>query len=182
MGLPAKYEAGLLKKDLSRAGEILSVCVSRGYTVLTPCEKEYPDGLRALPDMPLALYCRGNVPDFNKGIFISSVGKRECSLKGAKTAYRICSELSSAGACIVSGMAAGIDYCSHYGALDASGFTVAVLGCGVDVLYPSRNEKLRDNIALHGLIMSEYPPGKRPTKTSFPRETALSPVFPSERS
>ena len=89
---------------------------------------------------------------------------------GRKVAASVAEDISSAGICVVSGMAYGIDSCAHEGALKGEGSTVAVLGCGVDICYPRSNIELKRNIEKKGLIISEYPPGTRPEKIQISSE------------
>ena len=126
----------------------------------------YPTLLRKIPDPPIGFYVIGDF-DFSMPC-ISIIGSRNCSVYGQITARKFASALSRAGFAIVSGMARGIDSCAHFGALEAGGKTVAVLGCGADVIYPPENGELYNRIISGGAIVSEFPLGSRADKQNFP--------------
>jgi DNA processing protein len=133
--------------------------------VVTLADAHYPQLLRAIPDPPLALYVRGQLP---REVCVAVVGTRNPSSDGEYVARRMGAELSAAGVCVVSGLARGVDASAHKGALQCGGPTVAVLGCGVDVHYPAGHEALADQVAAHGALVSEYPPGTPAAKHHFP--------------
>ena len=108
----------------------------------------------------MLLFARGRV-ELLQSIALGVVGTRRPTPYGLAVAERLAGDLAHAGLTIVSGMARGIDTAAHKGALAAGGDTVAVLGCGVDVVYPSENRKLAAEIAAKGLIVSEFPDGRR---------------------
>ncbi len=141
-----------------------------GAEVVTVCDPHYPDQLRTLPDPPFALYVRGQLP---RAVSVAVVGTRNPSADGEHVARRMGAELAAAGVCVVSGLARGVDAAAHRGALDSGGPTVAVLGCGVDVRYPPGHEQLADQVARHGALVSEYPPGTRPAKHHFPQRNRI---------
>jgi len=130
-------------------------------------EKEYPRLLREIDNPPLGLYVKGKLPDegFNK---VSIIGSRKCSEYGQDVAYKFSRELAENNIVIVSGMADGIDSVAHKAAVDSGGKTIAVLGNGVDICYPSFNRPLRDKIVENGCVISEYPPGISPKAYYFP--------------
>lgn len=119
-------------------------------------DEAYPPRLREIYDPPFLLYARGDL-SLLKEPSLAVVGTRRPSPYGAVVAERLGRELAEAGLTIVSGMARGIDASAHKAALAAQGKTIAVLGCGVDVVYPSENKKLMEEIATKGLVLSEYP-------------------------
>ncbi|MCK4849701.1 MAG: DNA-protecting protein DprA [Phycisphaerae bacterium] len=140
--------------------ELAEAC--RG-TILTLDDPDYPHFLRRSNQCHPILYCIGqlaNFTDYKKSIAI--VGSRKPASKSADLAFNVAQDLAATGWIIVSGMAKGIDACSHRGALQANGRTIAVLGCGPDVLYPVELGDLYEQIKRQGLILSEFPFGTKP--------------------
>ncbi|MHC1746187.1 MAG: DNA-processing protein DprA [Negativicutes bacterium] len=133
-------------------------------------EPEYPALLRDTFNPPVLLYYKGNLPANSNNIAI--VGSRKASAYGKNTAAMFAAELSAAGICIVSGAARGIDTAAHQGALK-EGRTIAVLGSGVDIVYPPENSRLLSAIAEQGAIISEYPPGTPPHSGHFPARNRI---------
>lgn len=159
--------SALLDKDLSEAEGILRACYEKGIFLLTMQDAAYPERLRTLDDPPLVLYGKGTLPDLN-GPIIGVVGTRHSSLYGMNQARRMGYGLSRCGAAVVSGGAKGIDTEALKGALLGGSPVMAVLGCGVDVVYPPENEKLFREITENGCLLSEYPPETAPNKKNFP--------------
>lgn len=127
----------------------------------------YPDSLRHIQSPPGLLFYRGNL-DCTMGKCIAVVGSRKASVQGADATQKLCSELSSAGVTIVSGMAMGIDAAAHEGCIKGGSPTIAVMACGIDVDYPIENADLKERIVHEGgLLLSEYPPGTRSGKHVF---------------
>jgi DNA processing protein len=110
----------------------------------------------------------GTLPDFNKELCISVVGTRNMSEYGMRAAYKIAYEIASAGAVVVSGMALGIDGIASCAAIAAKGKTLAVLGCGIDIVYPKEHSKLKEIIRQNGAVITEYPPATLPYGMNFP--------------
>jgi len=133
--------------------------------LLTLLDPDYPPLLRAIPDPPVLLYGLGHRPD---GEALAVVGSRHPSATGRRAAATLAGEVAGHGIAIVSGLARGIDTAAHRGALDAGGTTVAVLGCGIDRVYPPENAELFARIRADGTILSEYPPGSEPLAGHFP--------------
>ena len=133
---------------------------------------EYPQKLRYISDPPSILYYKGNIELLNQSS-IAVIGSRHSSLYGRRCAEKFCSAFAENGICVVSGMADGIDGCAHKTALDKKGNTIAVLGCGVDVIYPPTNSFLYDNIAKDGLVISEFPLKSKPQRGNFPYRNRL---------
>lgn len=129
-------------------------------------DARYPALLRKIPDPPVGFYIIGDC-DFSAPC-ISIIGSRNCSVYGQITARKFAASFARAGFTVVSGMARGIDSCAHYGALEAKGKTVAVLGCGADVLYPPENGDLYNRLVANGAIVSEFPLGTRADRQNFP--------------
>ena len=158
----------LVPKAEAEAGRIASLCRERGYGILTPDDRAYPLRLRHIQQPPLVLYVQGELGEIDNEAAISIVGSRRCSDYGREAAGHLAQQLAQAGAVVVSGFAAGIDAAAHLGALRARGKTVAVLGCGLDVDYPSGREEMRRMIAATGALVTEYPPGTQPLSGNFP--------------
>ncbi len=138
-----------------------------GIGILGQDDARYPDMLRNIQSPPALLFYRGN-PDCLLSKCISVVGSRKASPQGIEITRKICSELSRAGVTIVSGLAMGIDTAAHEGCLDGGSPTAAVLGCGLDVDYPSENADLKERIvSTGGVLLSEYPPGTRANRHVF---------------
>lgn len=149
---------------------IASACEKKHISVCAKDDAEYPGMLREIFSAPLVLFYKGKlVPDANR---IALVGARRATLYGKRVAEDIARDLAKAGVTVVSGAARGIDSAAHAGALLA-GRTVAVLGCGVDVVYPKENEKLLDEIAEKGAVISEYAPGTQPLPSLFPMRNRI---------
>ncbi|MBI3037752.1 DNA-protecting protein DprA, partial [bacterium] len=139
----------------------------KGIELVKFSDPEYPLLLRQIPDSPVVLFSMGkSIPD-NRPHF-SIVGARQATQTGYDIAQEFSSALSKAGFVIVSGLALGIDTFAHKGALDAHGRTIAILGCGSDVIYPSGNRKIREKILENGELLSEYPPGMLARPWHFP--------------
>src|SRR5436190_2551624 len=130
-------------------------------------DPRYPDMLREIFDPPILLFARGRVELLHLLLF-GVVGTRRPTPYGVAAAERLSGDLARAGLAIVSGMARGIDTAAHRSALAAGGETIAVLGCGVDVVYPSENRKLAGEIAAKGLLLSEFPMGTVAFPQNFP--------------
>lgn len=162
-----KHFEPLLDKDLWLAKEILRRCYDLGISILTWQDAAYPKLLRALEDPPVALYYRGQLPDFHS-LSIALVGTRGASPYGMAQARRLGYGLSRCGCTLVSGGAKGIDTAALEGALTGGGPVVCVLGGGVDVVYPASNRSLFRDIAQRGCLISEYPPGTHPKAEHFP--------------
>ena len=131
----------------------------------------YPPLLRELYDYPIGLYAKGAYRPGLKTIAI--VGSRRMTLYGQKVAKRLGYELARLGFCVVSGLARGIDTAAHEGALEAGGSTAAVLGCGIDIVYPPENVDLYKAVAEKGVIFSEFRFGTRAGKTTFPMRNRI---------
>ena len=138
-----------------------------GAVVVPIGDPRYPQALREIFDPPLLLFARGRVELLNT-LGLGVVGTRRPTPYGLAVAERISDDLAHAGLTIVSGMARGIDSAAHKGALSRGGNTVAILGCGVDVVYPQENKKLAADIASKGLIVSEFPMGAVAFPQNFP--------------
>jgi DNA processing protein len=138
-----------------------------GTTLVTLGDAAYPPALRAIFDPPTVLFARGNV-ELLQDLMIGVVGTRRPTPYGVAAAERLGADLAQAGLTIVSGMARGIDTAAHRAALSVQGRTIAVLGCGADVVYPSENRRLAAEIVAKGLIVSEFPLGAVAFPQNFP--------------
>ncbi len=167
-GLENHSLKGLTDKRLDEAQKILDDCAKKELFVLTMADAAYPDRLRNMYDAPLLLYGKGAMPLFDEEATVSVVGTRDSTPYGIKCAEQLGYGLAKEGAIVVSGLAKGIDAAAHRGALRAGGFTAAVLGCGVDVAYPAENQRLYEDIAAAGVLLSEYPPQTPPDGKHFP--------------
>ena len=172
-GLTPSAQTSFRDKDLTEARRICAQCDRLGIFVLTADDPQYPNRLRSIADPPLVLYGKGSLPDFDREAAVAVVGTRRASAYGLMAAERMGGELALCGGLVVSGMAAGIDAQAAWGALRAGRPTVAVLGGGVDVIYPASNRSLYESILQRGCILSEYPPGTKPTKWTFPKRNRI---------
>lgn len=157
----------LLDKDLSEPERILRQCYENEISILTVQDAAYPDRLKASDDPPVVLYYRGILPDLD-GPAIGVVGTRKASVYGLTQARRLGYGLARCGCTVISGGARGIDTEALKGALTGGSPVIAVLGCGVDVVYPRENRQLFRDIVLNGCLISEYPPGTPPLPQHFP--------------
>ena len=136
-------------------------------------EEEYPYLLKQTYDYPYVIYCRGKFINLNKHTSIAVVGARKASEYGINCAKNLSFDIAKEEIVVVSGMAYGIDAAAHQGALDAGGITVAVLGCGINRVYPVSNANLMKRIMQTGMVISEYPPNTEPLKHHFPERNRI---------
>ena len=143
-----------------------------GVKILTLDDEKYPNRLKEIYDPPVVLYVRGEIaPGDERAIAI--VGTRYPSFYGKMITEDLSKKLAVRGFTIVSGMARGVDSAAHRGALAVKGRTVAVLGCGIDTVYPPENAKLMKEIAVSGAVVSEFPFGTKPDRGNFPRRNRI---------
>jgi DNA processing protein len=145
---------------------------SERHHLLPITDPRYPKLLRSLTDCPIALYVAGNI-DALCDPQLAVVGSRNPTPQGRDTAFDFAHYLAQRGLAITSGLAQGIDAAAHRGALAAQGITVAVLGNGIDVMYPRRNRNLSEIIERHGALISEFPLGTAPRRAHFPRRNRI---------
>ncbi len=143
-----------------------------GGRVLVPADPEFPAALREIPEPPPVLFVRGRLDLLDRAA-VAIVGSRDHTPYGAEACRAIAMHLAGAGVVVVSGMARGLDAVAHAGALDAGGATIGVLGNGLGVVYPAANAELYRRVAVDGLLLTEFPPGEKPTAGSFPRRNRL---------
>ena len=170
---PPKIIQALSHKDLTQAHQICLQCKELGIRAVAYTDPQYPDRLRHISDPPLLLYYKGNWPDFDAQPVIGVVGTRKATATGKSNTRDMARELAACGALVVSGGAAGIDTEAHSGALELDKPTVAVLGCGVDVVFPASNRKLFEKIGKNGCLISEYPPGTTARSWHFPERNRI---------
>lgn len=160
-------------KAQARAEAELRRASAEGVRVVGRDEPEYPALLRETYDPPAVLYVRGRLDPTEGERSIAMVGSRAASPEGVALCRSMARELARAGATIVSGLARGIDTAAHQGALDAKGRTLAVLGSGLDRVYPQENRALAGQIADTGAVVTEFPFGSEPLKSHFPRRNRV---------
>jgi DNA processing protein len=167
-GVPEGVAKMLLSEARKTQAEIeLSKCLQNQVRILTLSDPAYPKLLKEIYDPPLVLYVKGAVDSLNAHA-ISIVGSRRATPYGVNAAERLARDLASRGLTICSGLARGIDTAAHRGALEAKGKTIAVLGSGIDHIYPRENKKLAQQIESQGCIISEFPIHTSPAPQNFP--------------
>jgi len=143
-----------------------------GTSVMTLGDGDYPQALRWIPEPPPVLYMRGTLR-YEDGLAVAVVGSRRPSPYGQLAAQRLSAELAQYGLTVVSGLARGIDSLAHRGALQAGGRTIAVLGSGINVVYPPEHRRLYDAISAQGAVVSEFPCDTKPDRWNFPRRNRI---------
>ena len=167
-GIPARVaQAIFAQAGLAEAGRDLDASHKAGCQVVAYSSHDYPALLKQTPDPALVLYVRGDVKVLSQhGVGI--VGTRRPTAYGSQVAERLSRDLAQRQLVIVSGLARGVDSAAHRGAIEAGGKTVAVLGSGIDVIYPRENKRLAEQVAESGALISEFPPGTSPSPQNFP--------------
>ena len=149
-GLSAREKEHLAIKDLSCAEKIATFCMQNNIRVIKYSDEDYPALLREITDPPAVLYLEGTVPDWNRRLCIGVIGMRAMSFYGAECTLDIAYDLARMGCITISGMALGVDGMCAAATLEAKGTTVAVLGSGIDVIYPSEHQYLHECILKNG--------------------------------
>ncbi len=144
-----------------------------GAQIIALGDEAYPPLLAEIVDPPPVLVVRGALRDALSGPCVAIVGSRRATRHGCNVTAQIAGELAEAGVIVVSGMAYGIDAAAHRGALAGMGQTVAVFGCGPDILYPASNRDLAHEILQAGLLLSEFPLGREPERSFFPQRNRI---------
>ena len=172
-GVTKKVSSAIGRADLrDKAKQEIERTYKAGLTILSWGNEDFPGWLRHIPDPPLLLFVKGNTEVLSPpGIGI--VGSRAASSYGLKMAGDLGRQLSTAGLSVISGLALGIDAAAHRGALVNNGKTIAVLGCGLDIIYPEQNRDLFNIIPDNGAIVSEYPLGTAPDGFRFPARNRI---------
>lgn len=169
---PALVQAITSFKDWRRLEDQLEALKARGAEMLTQDDPRFPPGLRQIPYPPPFLFVQG-VLEPQEAPGVALVGTRTPSYYGLRTCRRLAQALSARGCTVVSGLARGIDTAAHQGTIEAGGRTLAVLGCGLDVVYPPENRGLYEKIPTQGAIISEFPLGAPPEARNFPIRNRL---------
>lgn len=156
--------------------EEIALCAAKGIHIITYDDSRYPAKLAEINDAPPVLYALGNPELLQHPRSIAIVGARNASIAGRKMASRLAYELTNSGVMVISGMARGIDGAAHKGALYAAnqqGATIAVVGTGVDEIYPQENSELYTQIINQGVVISELSPGTKAQIANFPRRNRI---------
>lgn len=172
-GLTRMGKESLLDKSLDEPERILAACDQLGHRILTFGDAGYPERLRNIYDPPAVLYLQGKDIAFDDQVVISLIGTRDPTAYGVAQAQRLGHDLAAQGAVVVSGLARGLDSEGLRGALRGGGTVCAVLGCGLDVIYPRENRFLYQDVASVGLLVSEYPPGTEAKGMNFPARNRI---------
>ena len=172
-GLGEKVAQAIRKGPLEKSVEKeLSLIKEVGGNIITLKDDSYPRRLKDIYDPPAILYLRGELKK-QDDLAVSIVGSRKTSPYGRWITEKMSQELAHSGITIVSGMARGIDSVAHLGAITGGGRTIAVLGCGADVIYPPENRNLFARIIDHGAVLSEFPMGSPPEGGHFPKRNRI---------
>jgi DNA processing protein len=171
-GLNGQQIDQILNPDCSRVDREVKWAEQPGNRIVCYDDDDYPALLAQIPDFPPLLYCSGDF-ELLANPQIAIVGSRHCTPGGAKTATEFARFLAQAGLTITSGMATGIDSHAHLGALSCGGGTIAVVGTGLDQVYPSTSRQLAYDIHEKGLLVSEFPLGTGPRSENFPRRNRI---------
>ncbi len=175
VGIQERHIAGLFGAGVNPHAEAereIERSASAGVMITGFDDPSYPPMLKQLSDPPPVLFSRGRKELFTRPT-VAMVGSRAATSYGKRTAFSLARDLSQLSFTVVSGLALGIDTESHVGGLQGVGSTVAVLGCGLDVVYPRQNKKLFQEIAEQGVLVSEYPLGTRPEGFRFPARNRI---------
>jgi DNA processing protein len=162
----------LLEQSIPEAAEVCDEVAGAGARIVALTDPEYPYLLKETPVPPPLLFCKGSLDGICPGA-IAIVGSRRASFGGRKLASHLAEELASRGLTVISGLARGVDTAAHRGALEAGGRTVAVMGCGIDMVYPPENEGLARSICASGALLTEFPPGTAPLRQNFPMRNRI---------
>lgn len=164
-------QAIISHRTSSRVRSELEMVADRGYRIITQQDSEFPELLLQIPDPPPVLYIYGKLQGYAPAV--SVVGSRKATSYGLTTTRRLCKGLAAQGIAVISGMARGIDTAAHTGALDGGGKTIAVLGTGLNQVYPPENLKLFHRIAENGAVVTEFPMNAKPEAHHFPIRNRL---------
>ena len=167
-GLPTAIVENLVKLRESVSLDLVWDRIqSQNIQVVVTGDAQYPVRLKEIQNAPPVLYFRGTLENEDEWS-VAVVGTRRITAYGRQVAERIAAKLASNGITVISGLALGVDTIAHQSSLDAGGRTIAVLGCGVDRIYPPRNRKLAEQLISHGALISDYAPGTPPEASNFP--------------
>ena len=167
-GVPARVaQAIFAQSELKEAEREIKEIGKAECELIAFDSEDYPPLLKQIPDAPLLLYVRGDVKVLSQHA-VAIVGSRRPTAYGSSVAHRLAHDLAQRQLVVASGLARGVDSAAHRGALEGKGKTVAVLGSGIDVIYPRENKRLAEEIAKSGAVISEFPLGTGPTPENFP--------------
>lgn len=152
--------------------DYLKSLTMQGISPVSIEDDSYPEMLRNISNPPFLLYCKGDI-EVSRQVCLSLVGARAATFYGKNTARKLAQELGGKDIVVVSGMARGIDTEAHRGALDAGGKTIAVLGSGLNIIYPRENTRLFEQICSSGLVISEFPLDVQPEPGNFPMRNRI---------
>ncbi|WP_320159499.1 DNA-processing protein DprA [Marinobacter sp. 1-3A] len=152
--------------------QVLLACERHAIGILSWQSPDYPEALRHIHDAPLVLYTRGDASLLSREQ-IGIIGSRNATPAGLDHARSFAGELSGRGLLVTSGLALGVDGAAHAGALDAGHPTIAVIGCGLDRIYPNQHRRLGERVIANGLLVSEYPPGTPARAAHFPQRNRI---------
>lgn len=169
---PAQCDALLAEPDAAQLAAVHEWLAQPGNSLLTLADADYPKSLLEIADPPAVLYCKGDRALLSRPC-LGVVGSRNATPQGQRDAEAFAHALSDAGLTIVSGLALGIDAAAHRGGLAGAASSVAVIGTGLDRIYPARNKALAHQLAENGLIVSEFALGTAPLPGHFPRRNRL---------
>ena len=150
----------------------LSRLAQAGISALTWADDAFPPLLRQIPSPPILLYVRGALETRDQ-LAVAVVGTRNATAYGRSVSRRLAADLAASGVTVVSGLARGIDATAHRAALEVGGRTLAVFGCGLDIIYPAEHRRLAEEITTQGALISEYPLGRQPAAEQFPVRNRL---------
>ncbi|MBA2652737.1 MAG: DNA-protecting protein DprA [Tatlockia sp.] len=171
-GLPTQMAYSIKNFELKNVEADLRWQEKDNHHLLTWADPNYPELLKQIYDPPAVLYAQGDLSCLQQKA-VAIVGSRNPSITGAETSKRFAFELAANQVTIISGLALGIDSKAHQGCLDARGKTIAVMGTGIDYIYPRQNRELADKICQNGLIITEFPLKTGPRAGHFPRRNRI---------
>jgi DNA processing protein len=163
----------VLREASDSAGRCLESAAASGCGVVWWWDPRYPSPLAAIPDPPVVLWTRGAPEALGRAATVAIVGSRAASAYALEVAGRLAGDLAAHGVVVVSGLARGVDGAAHRGCLAAGGTTVAVLGSGIDRIYPPEHAGLAQQAAAAGVVISELPPGTAPLPEYFPQRNRI---------
>jgi len=169
---PKLASAILAARDSLEPEQELARCQARGISLIPRGSALYPESLSKIPDPPALLYCRGELQP-RDALAIAIVGSRRCTVYGRQQAERLGGALARAGLTVISGLARGIDGAAHHGALQAGGRTLAVMGTGLEKIYPPEHADLAERVSKSGALLTEYPLGQAPLPGLFPQRNRI---------
>jgi len=171
-GLKSKTLKYFQSPDWQEIERDLAWLEQANHHLITILDKRYPPLLKEIPDAPMVLFVCGD-PELMQSMQLGVVGSRNPSSGGKRIAREFSRQITQCGITVTSGMALGIDYSSHLGAMDVNKKTIAVLGNGLDIVYPARHKDLAERIVEQGALISEFPIGVKPLAKNFPRRNRI---------